>query len=386
MKVLLIGEYSGVHTNLAKELKKKGHMVYVISDGDGYKKIGNPDLLVSYNILKSNNLIFSFLIKVYYVLMEFLGLKGFFSAIGYIKKIKNLNDYDVVQLINTRPFSSFSSLGNLVLLHYIFKHNKRVFLCALGDDYTWVKYCLDGNLPYSKFDRFKFKYIGKFLWPLVYVYGVGFKLLDRYVVKNSKKIIPGLFDYYIAYKESDYNYKLSEIVPLPIELLQSYEGFNFKGYPIKIFHGWQPGKELAKGNDIFDKAIKKLILKYPEKVEYEIVGGIPYEEYLRKFSDSTIYIDQCYSLDRGMNGLLGMEAGKVVFTGFNEGTANYYNMTMNQCAIDAPPNEYKIFEELENLILNPSIIEKISREAILFVKRHHDSTLVAEKYITIWNS
>lgn len=386
MKVLLIGEYSGVHTSLAKELKKMGHMVYIISDGDGYKKIGEPDLFITYTPLRSKIKFFSIILSIYYVLMEFLGLKGFLRAIKYVKEIKDIKDYEVVQLINTRPFSNFSSLGNFILLYFLFKNNKKVFLCALGDDYTWVKYCLDGKPPYSKFDRLELKYIGKFLWPLAYVYGFGFKFLDKFVIKKSKKIIPGLFDYYIAYKHSDYKDKLSEIVPLPVNLIHSYQAFTFNNYPIKIFHGWQPGKELAKGNDIFDKAIKKLLLQYPEKIEYEIVGGIPYDEYLTKFSDSTIYIDQCYSLDRGMNAILGMEAGKVVLTGLDDSTVNYFGIAMNQCAVDAPPNEYKIFEELENLILNPDVMEKISREAILFVKRHHDSTLVAKKYISIWSS
>ena len=387
MKILLVGEYSGVHTNLAKELKGLDHQVYVISDGDGYKKIGEPDLFITYAPLRSKVKFFSFILGFYYTLMEFLGLKGFLHAVKYIKKIKKLKNYDVVQLINTRPFSNFSSLGNLVLLHFIFKQNRKIFLCALGDDYTWVKYCLEGNPPYSKFDRLKLKNMSKFFWSLVYVYGIGFNFLDKYVLGRSQKIIPGLFDYYIAYKNSSYSNKLSDVVPLPADFKKKYNSFEFKGYPVKIFHGWQPGKELAKGNDIFDKAIKKLIIKYPDKVEYEIVGGIPYEEYLTKFEESTIYIDQCYSLDRGMNAILGMSAGKVVFSGFDKETIKYYGVNdSNQSLINALPDCEKIFLELERLIINPNILENISREAIFFIKRHHNGRLITEKYLDVWGN
>ncbi|TOI27410.1 hypothetical protein CGI63_23185, partial [Vibrio parahaemolyticus] len=37
MRVLLLGEYSGVHTNLAMVLKELGHDVITVSDGDGFK-------------------------------------------------------------------------------------------------------------------------------------------------------------------------------------------------------------------------------------------------------------------------------------------------------------------------------------------------------------
>ena len=39
MKILLIGEYSGVHTTIAKKIKEsKEYDINIIHDGDGYKK------------------------------------------------------------------------------------------------------------------------------------------------------------------------------------------------------------------------------------------------------------------------------------------------------------------------------------------------------------
>ena len=45
MKILLIGEYSGVHTNLAKALKNKKIELTTVSDGDAYKKF-NKDIFI----------------------------------------------------------------------------------------------------------------------------------------------------------------------------------------------------------------------------------------------------------------------------------------------------------------------------------------------------
>lgn len=386
MKVLLVGEYSGVHTNLAKGLKAQGHEVYVIGDTDGYKKIGAPDLFIFKSRLYSRFRLLNFLLNFYYIVLEFLGIKGLFYSIKKIKEIREIRGYDVIQLINTRPFSSISSLGNLILLFFLFKNNNKIFLCALGDDYTWVSGCLKGKPKYSKFNGFKLKRIKYFLWSLVYVYGLGFKTLDKYVTHKAIKIIPGLYDYFFAYQNEKYNNKLSKIIPLPIEMLQpEAEPYKFENYPIKIFHGWQTGREFEKGSDLFDAAINKLIEIYPDKVEYEIVSGVPYAEYIKRFNDSAIYIDQCYSLDKGMNAVLGMRAGKVVFSGFDVDVADYFNMPYNTCLINALPDEDSIYKSLENLIMNPKLIESISINAIGFVRHYHSLDQVTQSYVETWS-
>ena len=38
MRILLIGEYSGLHNSLKEGLEKNGHEVTLIGSGDGFKK------------------------------------------------------------------------------------------------------------------------------------------------------------------------------------------------------------------------------------------------------------------------------------------------------------------------------------------------------------
>jgi len=386
MRVLLVGEYSGVHTNLAKGLKAQGHEVYVIGDTDGYKKIGSPDLFIFKKRLYSRFRAINLLLTLYYILLDFLGIKGLFYSITKISEIKKIKNYDVVQLINTKPFSSISSFGNLLLLYFLFKQNNKIFLCGLGDDYAWVKSCLQKNPKYSKFDRYNLKKTRYFLWSFLYIYGIGFKILDRYVIKKSSKIIPGLYDYFLAYQFTDFKEKVTEILPLPIENLEKKAiPFKFNQYPIKIFHGWQVGREIDKGSDLLDEAIQILMKEYPTKVEYQIVSGVSYDEYIRRFNESVIYIDQCYSLDKGMNAILGMRAGKIVLSGFEREVAEYFNIHNSDCLVNALPDKVSIFKELEKLILNPELMEKISVEAISFVEKHHSLEIVTQEYIKIWS-
>ena len=50
MKILLIGEYSGVHTNLAKALIEKNFEVLTVHDGDSYKKF-ESDVIIKYTLV-----------------------------------------------------------------------------------------------------------------------------------------------------------------------------------------------------------------------------------------------------------------------------------------------------------------------------------------------
>ncbi|MDC4864590.1 hypothetical protein NQ912_13470 [Acinetobacter baumannii] len=82
MKVLLIGEYSGVHTNLAKALKQKNINVCTVHDGDSYKKF-ESDVIIKYNRIESKNKYINFILKIYYQLLLYLGLSGCMQIFKY---------------------------------------------------------------------------------------------------------------------------------------------------------------------------------------------------------------------------------------------------------------------------------------------------------------
>lgn len=378
MKILLIGEYSGAYTLLSKKLRQEGHNVVWIHDGDAYKKFSGADFNIKYNQIEAP----SVFLKFFYILLDFLGIKGIFAIRKYKNKIDTLRDFDVVQIINTKPLGEFGSYANIYFLKKIFNQNKRVYVSALGDDYIWVKNCLDKKVKYSMFDRLNFKNFYRFSWALLYVYGIGYKKLNELVFENSIKIIPGLFDYYYAYQSQGIS-KCSDLVPLIVEPKVN-NSVSFFSEKINIFHGWQHNKELRKGNDIFDRAIKRLQNKYPLKVNYEIVSGLPYNEYIDKFSDAHVFIDQCFSLDQGVNGLLGMAAGKVVFSGYSEELRMYLEEGESEYLINALPNEDYIFEKLENLINNPDEMVKISNNAIKYIEKYHNPDVIYRQLMNIW--
>lgn len=383
MKILLIGEYSGAYKSLVEVLKKHNHQVVWIHDGDAYKRIQGADYYIEYEYINTSNLLFKFSLKVYYSILDFFGIKGLKQILSYKSIITEFKDFDVVQLVNTKPLSGFGSLANLFLVKCLVKNNENIFLSALGDDYNWVVSCLQKQPPYSMFDRMNIKNFFKFNYSLLYVYGIGSRRLNNFIIKNVKGIIPGLYDYLHAYESQ--KIPCEKLVRLIVKPNESYRKVCFESGVIKIFHGWQKGKDLRKGNDIFHNAIKRLKMNYPDLIEYEIVSQLPFDEYTKRYESSHIFIDQCFSLDQGMNGLLGMAAGKVVFSGFDEKFVEYLGVDKNKkCLINALPDEDQIYKELEYLVLNRDKMSEISENALEYIEEFHNEDKIYNEYMNIW--
>lgn len=377
MKILLVGEYSGVHVTLAEALRLRGHSVTTVSDGDSYKSF-DRDITIAF-IPPRNKLL-----RKLSIVLDWLGIKGCLQYWRNRKKIGVLRGYDVVQLINPISLNGFSSIPNFLFLRFLKRNNSSIYLCALGDDYFWVKAALRGDFRYSAMDNISCQTIKPYLYSLKYIYGFLFPALNKYAVRVCDKVIPGLYDYYVAYSGFA---NCSAVIPLPIsaEHIARSPSF-FSGYPIKIFHGWQAGKESRKGNDLFDEALRKIKNVYGEKVEYMVVKNVPYKEYVRLFADCHIFIDQCYSYDMGMNGLLGAAAGKVVLTGSEPETTASWEPTARSAVVNAEPDVDKIFLLISDFIENPSKIEGISRAALNMVNERHRAENVAACYLKVWMS
>lgn len=364
MKILLLGEYSNLHSTLAKGLRELGHKVTVASDGDGFKDYPRDiDLLRKSSSVKDT---FSLIYKVF-------------------NNLKNFKGYDVVQLINP-CFTTLNVKFNARLYRFIRKHNKKVFLGAFGDDAYWLEACLDNKtFRYSEFfvdgkpTSIDYNEKIKLAW------GVGSdrSMLNQNIVSTCDGIIACLYEYYTAYKE-EFADKLAYI-PLPINL----SDINYQIFPLenrlRFFIGINKDRSEFKGTDRLLSALLKLKKDYDSKVDVKIAESVPYAEYIQLMSESDIVLDQLYSYSPAMNALLAMSMGKVLVGGGEPEMYELLSEYENKPIINVIPSDDDIYNKLEGLLKNNGSIPETSKNSRLFVEEHHDHMKVAQQYLDFWN-
>lgn len=382
MKILLLGEYSSVYAELSKGFRSKGHECYTISDGDSFKKF-KSDYVVNVQMPHPTN----FLGRIYRHLLYRLGLDGLFHFFKIWPSLKmKIRGYDAVLFINPIVISAFGSIPNLILAYYVNRYNKNIYLSVLGDDFYVQRYFGQNNLQ-NGFYNSSIKLMFHPTPQLKYKYCLFYKMLNKYLLNNSKGILPGTYLYAQSYSFSS---KLRGVLPFPISANKLGRPIRVeKDQPIVIFHGWQKGKGSRKGNDVFDRVIKRVVQFYGEnRVKYEVVSNVPYDTYIQLFSNCHIFIDQLYGSDKGVNGLLGMAAGKVVFSGFQPNILKktYCGYKGELIGIESYKDEEYLYNQFCNLIDNPNLLETISRNAIDFVKQYHLVDVVVSQYLEILES
>lgn len=363
MRILFFGDYSNLHACLAGELRLRGHDVTVISDGGRYMNT-QTDILLDRE-------------------------SGKLGAIRYLFRLFNLiptlKDYDVVQLINPH----FLSLrpGKIKYFFDILKRNNRsVFLTLAGDDYHFVKACLDGKT--FRFSEFmvgdtptEFEKISHRAQSWT---SSGMKEFGDYIYANIDGAMAVLPEYDIAARPllgdkvafTNIPVDLSGLTAEPLDL----------GGKINLFIGMREGMEIQKGTARLLAICRKLEKEMPDRCSVTCVRNLPLNEYLAKMKESHIVLDQLYSYSPGTNGFQAMALGKVTGTGAQPEFYQSIGESDRGAILPLSPlvSEEEWEERLRNLILNPDQMQQMSDEGRRIVTTHNDVRTVTNKFENHW--
>jgi glycosyltransferase involved in cell wall biosynthesis len=354
MKILLLGEFSGLHKNLKEGLISYGHKVTVASTGDDWKKI-ESDIFLK---IESDNRI-----------------KKIFNRFYLFFQLKDLLGYDIVHIINPFVFS-FKYFPTSLYLYFIFKFNKKIYLSAAGDDSFYWKYGRE-ILKYGPFNsslRYDIKQ-KKFWMESVKSFKFNQKLADR-----VDGIIPIMYEYEVAYKNHP---KYLSTIPLSISTNSIEYSPNIIKDKIVIFHGLN--RYGFKGTKIVEEAFDVLSKKYPNDLELIIDGNMPLDEYLKLIKRVNIIIDQVFSHSCGMNALYSLAMGKVVLGGAEPESLASLKIDKSP-VVNIKPTAKDIVKRVEYFLNNKEKIEEIGLESRRFVEKYHESKIVAQKYLNTWGS
>ncbi|WP_242133362.1 glycosyltransferase [Aestuariivivens marinum] len=376
MKVLLFGEYNTLHYTLKEGLETLGHEVLVVGYGDGFKKV-----VVDINFKVYFNKGLSKKIKIGINRLFKINITSVLMKYQFNRSKHLFKGFDVVQLINENPLLTTSKTAREII-QFLFKSNKKIYLLSCGTDYISVKYAFDKKFRYSILTPyFEEKVKKKQFAHLFYRIDSSYKKLHDYIYQNIKGIIASDLDYHLPLMGNE---KYLGMVPNPINIEKLQIVAPKLSEKILIFHGINKDNYFKKGNDIFEKALEIIKKKYASKIDIVTVVSLPYKEYIQSYNNAHILLDQVYAYDQGYNALEAMAKGKVVFTGAEKEWLEYFNLKEDTVAINALPNEQKIADKLEWLILNPKEIRKISKNARAFIEKEHHYINIAKTYISKW--
>ena len=365
MKILLLGEFSNVHWTLACALRKLGHEVSVISNGDEWKGYPSDISLVR--------------------------KPGRMGSIAYLYRVlrllPKLKGYDVVQLINPVHFIDLKAERGIRIYDYLRKHNKRIFLGAFGYDHYYVydsivnrtlRYC-DFYTPTREVHH-DWNSANEQDWLHTFK-----KDANIHIAKTCDGIISGLYEYDVAYRPL-FGDKTT-FIPFPIETKDIDEGIltMHEGRKLRFFIGIQKARSIYKGTDIMLRALERLVAEYPNDCELLKAESVPFEQYSRMIEDCDILLDQLYGYSPAMNALLAMSKGKIVIGGAEPECYDILDEQTLRPMVNVAPSEQDVYEKLEWLIKNKQQIATMQQQSIEFITKHHSPAKVAQQYIKFWS-
>ena len=371
MKILLIGEYSNVHATLAEGLRKLGHHVTVLSNGDFWKNYPRDiDLVRKPGKLGG----IMYMIKLYTI-------------------VHKLRGYDIVQLINPM-FLELKAERIFPIYQYLRKHNKKVILGGFGMDYYWVSVCCkDKPLRYSDFNiGNKLRTNTDALKERKDWLGTEKGRLNQMIAEDCDGIITGLYEYWACYQPS-FPQKTT-FIPFPIKPQLITPGNsnshtyveNHQVIPldipkkVKLFIGINKSRSEYKGTDIMLKAAQAIAKKYPDKTELRIAENIPFAEYVKMMNGSDAILDQLYSYTPSMNPLEAMARGIICIGGGEPENYEIIHEDKLRPIINVLPNYESVYQKLEHLVLHPELVPLLKQQSIEYISKHHDYIKVAKRY------
>ena len=371
MKILLMGEYSNVHATLAEGLRKLGHHVTVLSNGDFWKNYPRD--------------------------IDLVRKPGKLGGIMYMMKlytiVHKLRGYDIVQLINPM-FLELKAERIFPIYQYLRKHNKKVILGGFGMDYYLVSVCCkDKPLRYSDFNiGDKLRTNTDALKERKDWLGTEKGRLNQMIAEDCDGIITGLYEYWACYQPS-FPQKTT-FIPFPIKPQLITPGNsnshtyveNHQVIPldipkkVKLFIGINKSRSEYKGTDIMLKAAQAIAKKYPDKTELRIAENIPFAEYVKMMNGSDAILDQLYSYTPSMNPLEAMARGIICIGGGEPENYEIIHEDKLRPIINVLPNYESVYQELEHLVLHPELVPLLKQQSIEYINKHHDYIKVAKRY------
>ena len=361
MRILLFGNPSMWHSNLAKGLRERGHEVRLISERYGWRQFPVDDICLERRT----------------------DINGKLAFVDYLRKalpiLWHCKGYDIVQMSHPM-FLSLRGCHMKPFYNFIRRNNGKLVMCSVGDDYHVLDQILNKNIL-----RYSEQRIGSEIMHNDNVQFLRNIYLDghaadycKYVAEDCDAIVAVLYEYWACYNNV-YPQKL-KFFPLPVVMEEKdIQDFSV-GDKVRLFIGLQRDRMNIKGTDIMLKAAQDIVRDYPDKAVLQVAENVPYAEYEQMLKNTDVLLDQLYSYTPAMNALLAMSKGIVAVTGGEQENYDIIGEKELRPIINVQPTYESVYHELKELVLHKDIIPELKRQSVEYVRRHHDYRKLAQQY------
>lgn len=361
MKILFVGDYSGFHASIAAELRRRGHVCTVVSDGSTYMETDRDITLHRKD--------------------------GFMGSVRYLydvcRVMEKLKGYDVVQLINAHFL--YLKPGKLsYFLRGLKRDNGMVCLSHCSTDHYYAKAMLKGDvLDYSEYGfngkptEFTLNCsdtIDGWLLPVCKVWA------DQ-VYEAVDGAVSALYEYHKVWEPFFPDMKYVGI-GVDTERLQ-YRPIPDEG-PLRVLIAIKPNTAYNKGIHLLHKELKKVAERHPDKIELLVAEKLALDDYLRIADSCHVVADQIYSYTPATNALQSMALGKVVISGGEEDYYKFIGEDRLRPIINLDPRNENFAEVLEPILLDRKDLQRRSIEGRQLVEKHNDVKVVVDRLLAAW--
>lgn len=367
-RILLLGDYSNLHAQLARTLRALGHDVTVMSAGAGFQDT-NRDIDVSRRPGKIGGAL--------------LTARCLWPLHRYMR------GYDIVQLCNPN-FLSLRPRRLRYLFDRLCGENGAVFLSAAGTDVFYIRECLDPASP-LRYNEYR---VGS--RPAPYALEQPRRLarwqtpemvdLARHVYDNLAGVTSALYEYHLAARRGIADDKIGYCgIPVDTEALP-FKPIDPDTDCVRLFLGRHRGRLAEKGTDLLETAARNVVARHPGHVSLQIVENVPYRRYVDTMTESHIMLDQVYSYSPATNALIGMSRGLCAVTGGEDDYYRFIGEHQNRPILNALPDVDALTQLLEDAVSDTHALAERGRRSRELVVRHNDTRVVTRRYLDFWAS
>jgi hypothetical protein len=357
VKILLLGELSGVHQELSGALRSTGNDVTI-----GHSRMANPGFESDIPFYRPPPGPMSHATRAR-------------SVASQLFHAPRLTGFDIVQLITPK---FFDWRLHRAMLGYLKRNNRRLVLINTSCTSDYHRRVAElAYSPCAQCKQFDLKSENC--------------IYDRDDERRAEDIAFTAADAIVA-THYEYGYALQDTVfagkliaiPLPIDTRVHRPAPLPADGPVRIWYG--ETRFGFKGGGFIKPALDRLAAgPLSDQVEVVQTGRLAFDDYLKFLDTVHIVIDQASSYGAGMNAYYALARGRVTLSGAEPETMDFYGIPRAENPIiNIRPDAEMIHDTLVALVKDRGALAEIGHRSSAFVERYHSADVIAEQYLSLY--